>query len=125
MGALYLRGSKWWCKYYVDGQPKRESTEFGTNQKKLAADFLKKREGAVATGAPIPPKLDKVMYTELQKDLRTHYETTGNRDLKEVDARLVYLKQFFGNRRAVSITPALLTDYVASRQASKMKSGSE
>jgi integrase len=40
-----------------------------------------------------------------------------------VDARLVYLEQFFGNRRAVSITPALLTDYVASRQASKTRAG--
>ena len=36
----------------VDGQPRRETTERGKNEKKLAGDFLKTREGAAATGAP-------------------------------------------------------------------------
>jgi len=124
VGALYLRGGKCWCKYYVGGQPRRESTEKGKNQKKLAADFLKAREGAVATGAPTPPKLDRILYDEIRGDLRTHYETTGRRDLSEVDARLSYLNRFFDGRRAVSITPTLVTDYVASRQASKTNAGS-
>ncbi len=70
MGWLYrpkLRSgklsSKWWVKYYVNGRPVREST--GTEKESQARRFLKLREGAVATGAPIPPRIDRIIYDEL------------------------------------------------------------
>ena len=53
----------------------RESTK--TDNHAEARRFLKLREGAVATGAPIPPRVDRTRYDELAADLRTHYETTG------------------------------------------------
>ena len=109
MGALYLRGSTWWCKYYVNGQPRRERTGRSKNEKKLADDFLKGREGAAAQGAPIPPRLDRIRYDELAADLREYYRTTGKRRLPEVDDRLAYLNPFFTGRRAVAIDTALLT----------------
>ena len=61
MGYLYRpklksgeRSSIWWCKYYVNGKPLRESTGV-TGDTKTAPEgarrFLKEREGRVATGS--------------------------------------------------------------------------
>lgn len=59
----------------VNGRPVRESTK--AEKETDARRFLKLREGAAATGAPIPPRLDRVLYDELAGDLRTYYRTTG------------------------------------------------
>ncbi len=122
MGWLYrpkLRSgklsSKWWVKYYVNGRPVREST--GTEKESQARRFLKLREGAVATGAPIPPRIDRIIYDELASDLRQHYKTTGRRSMVEVEQRLTHLDRFFRGRRAASIGPPVITAHVAQRQA--------
>lgn len=99
----------------------REGT--GTEKGKEASRFLKLREGAVATGAAIPPRIDRVLYDELAEDLRQHYRTTGRRQLDEVEDRLRYLDQHFRGWRASRIGPAELTAYVAARQAEKTKLG--
>ena len=39
MGALYKRGNVWWCKYYANGRPSREST--GCAGEKGAGQILK------------------------------------------------------------------------------------
>src|SRR6266850_2084213 len=105
MGYLYHRklasGDRsliFWCKYYEHGRPRRAST--GTANEREARDFLKKREGAVAEGKPIPVRADKIRYDELARDLREHYQATGDRDLAEADYRLAHLDRFFGGRRA-------------------------
>jgi len=53
MGYLYRpklksgeRSSIWWAKYYVNGRPVRE----------------KEREGRVATGAPVLPRVERIRY---------------------------------------------------------------
>jgi integrase len=126
MGWLYRpllksgrRSKVWWAKWHVNGRPVRESTKISADTKTPPAQarrFLQDREGRVAQGAPIPPRLDRILYDELAHDLRTFYETTGTRGLAEVDDRLAYLNAFFQSRRAVSIGPALITQYVAARQ---------
>jgi len=115
MGQLYQRGRIYWVKYYFDGRPVREST--GCERETDARRFMRTREGAVAAGAPIPPRLDRILYDELAADLVAFYETTGKRRLEEVEDRLVYLTAFFRGRRAVSIGPALVTAYVVARKA--------
>src|SRR2546427_11894933 len=94
MGYLYRpklksgnRASVYWIKYYVNGRPIRESTR--TDGKEQAKRHLKQREGAAANGQPVLPRVDRITYQEVAKDLRTHYETTGCRDLDEADGRLV------------------------------------
>jgi integrase len=111
----------WWAKWYADGRPRRESTR--TEKHEEAKRFLKTREGAAATGQPVLPRLDRIAYDEVAKDLRTHYETTGCRNLKEADGRLAPLKQFFAGRRVASIGPADVKDYVAQRQGSGIANG--
>jgi integrase len=122
MGYLYqpklksgARSGIWWVKYYVNGRPIREST--GAEKETEARRFLKEREGRAVSGAPILPRVDRIRYDELAKDLRDYYATTGKRDLKEAETRLRHLDRYFTQRRAASITPDVLTLYVQSRQA--------
>ncbi len=115
MGMLYKRGEVFWIKYYSAGRPIREST--GTIKQKEAERFLKDREGRVAMGKPILPRLDRIRYDELADDLRRHYEVTRCRDLKEADVRLKPLKAFFSERRASGIGGPDIERYVQVRQA--------
>ncbi len=121
MGYLDRRGRIWWAKYYVNGAPRREST--GTEKQEEARRFLKLREGAVGKGAPVAPRLDRILYDEAAQDLRGHYRTTGARDLGEAEFRLKHLDSFFAGRRIATIGPADATAYVAQRQREKASNG--
>lgn len=121
MGSLYQRKQRdgtvsniWWCKYYVNGRPVREST--GTEKESEARRYLKVCEGRVATGQPILPRADRILYREIAQELREHYEATGERTLKEADTRLTPLNKFFRDHRAVGIGPESVTRYVRWRQ---------
>jgi integrase len=115
MGALYKRKNIWWVKYYVNGRPIREST--GMVKETEARRFLKAREGRVAAGQPMLPRVDRIRYEEIAADLRRHYETTGERKLDEADDRLRPLAQFFNGRRVVAVDGVLAEQYVQTRQA--------
>src|ERR1700736_3399025 len=101
MGSLYRRGQVWWCKYYANGRPVREST--GTTKAKVAEQFLKRREGRVAAGLPTLPRADRIRYEEVAKDLREYYKASGARDLEEADFRLAHLGRFFTGHRVAAI----------------------
>ena len=75
MGMIYKRGDIFWIKYYSGGKPIREST--GASKQKDAERFLKNREGRSAAGLHPLPRVDRITYDELARDLRLHYETTG------------------------------------------------
>jgi integrase len=114
MGSLYKRGDIWWVKYYWNGRPIREST--GTEKETEARRMLKEREGRVATGQPILPRVDRIQYGEAAKDLRQHYKTTGSRNLEAAEYRLKHLDAFFAGRRIAVIESADTTAYAAKRQ---------
>jgi integrase len=126
MGYLYRpklksgqRSSVWWCKYYQSGRPVRESTRVEGDSETAPAEarrFLKIREGAVANGAPILPRADRIRYEEIAKDLREHYKATGERDQVEAGSRLNHLDAFFRGRRVTSIGPELAANYAVKRQ---------
>src|SRR5687768_475169 len=120
MGYLYRPKLKsgepssiWWAKYYVDGRAVRESTK--AERETDARRFLKEREGRVATGHAMLPRVDRVRYEELGEDLRRYYTTSGKRDLTEAEWRLKHLDQFFAQYRAASIGPSVVTRYVEAR----------
>lgn len=121
MGYLYrpkLRSGKpgriWRAKWYENGKPVRVST--GATKRGDAKRFLELREGERAKGNSLPPRLDRITYDELAHDLREHYRTTGQRNIREVEFRLAHLDKFFRGRRAVSIGPSLITAYINHRQ---------
>jgi integrase len=88
-----------------------------------AKRFLKAREGRVAAGLPVLPRVDRVRYEEAAADLREHYRTTGSRNLAEADKRLKPLNAYFTGRRLASIGGAEATAYVAQRQAAGLANG--
>jgi len=121
MGSLYQQkgrdgkpGGPFWIKFYVDGQPRREST--GTVNKQQARNILKDREGRVVTGQPILPRADRVRYEEIAADLRAYYRTSGRRNLTEAEKRLKHLDASFTGVRVVGLDPPRLTAYVEHRQ---------
>ena len=117
MGMLYKQpGSrKWWIKYYVNGRPIREST--GKTKWEDAKHELKKREGDVADGEPILPRVDRLRVEELLDELRRYYATTGLRNLVEVDGRLTPLRAFFTGRRVSTLAGGQFDRYAELRQA--------
>jgi integrase len=114
VGHLYKRGRIYWIKLSIDGRTRRQST--GCEREADARRFLKIREGAAATGAPVPVRLDRILYDEVATDLRNFYRTTERRKLSEVEGRLVYLDTFFRGHRMAVITSDLITRYVGERQ---------
>src|SRR2546426_10929508 len=129
MGHLYQRGRIWWCKYYRDGRPVRESTGVASTgdqgPPQEAKRFLRQREGRVAAGLPMLPRADRVRYDEAAKDLRAHYETTGSRDPDEAAKRLKHLDRFFLGRRLASIGGADAAAYVVHQQKGEAAKGSD
>jgi len=121
MGAIYLRGSTYWIKYYNNGRPIRESAR--TASESAAKKVLRDREGRMAIGAPILPKVQKTTVDELLADLLAHYQTTGQRGLREAGTRLTPLRAFFTGRRANAIAGDVLTSYIQHRQAEGLANG--
>jgi integrase len=113
--GLYRRGNVWWCKYYVNGRPVREST--GTEKETEAKRFLDGRRGRAATGQPIMPRADRIRYGDVEKDRRAHYEASGSRNLGEYTYRVAHLTGFFDGRRISSIGQLDVDAYTMKRQA--------
>src|SRR3989442_2112203 len=102
-----------WCKYYVNGRPVREST--GSEKEEGARRFLKLREGAAATGAPISPRADRIRVEELLEDLRHDYRVNEKRSAERLEFSLARLLPVFGARRAHQVGPADVRAYVTTR----------
>ncbi len=105
----------------MNGKVVRESTE--TEKETDARRFLKNREGSAVKGQPIVPRVERILYEEAAEDLRTHYKTTGERDLTEAGWRLTHLEAFFRTKRIAGIGPADVKRYIAARQAEGASNG--
>src|SRR5262252_225770 len=88
MGSIYRpklkngeRQATYKITYSVNGKKIIEST--GLTSEAEAKRVLKEREGRVATGQPILPRVDRIRYDEVRDDLVQHYKTTEDRDLAE------------------------------------------
>ena len=77
----------------------------------------------MAMGTPILPKVQRTTVGDLLTDLKAHYETTGQRTLREAETRLIPLRQFFTGRRANAVSGDVLTSYIQHRQASRLSNG--
>lgn len=108
-------------KYYINGKAQVEST--GLTNEAEAKRLLKEREGRVATGQPVLPRMDKIRYEEARADLVAFYETYGTRDVSEAKARLAHLDPYFAGRKLVTIGPADATSYAAARQHEEAANG--
>jgi hypothetical protein len=107
----------WWIRYSVGGQLQCVSSE--SYKRADAVRLLKEREGNVAKGMPITADVGKIQFEEATDDLLTDYRINKRRSLRTVTLRIrKHLTPFFGERRLAGITPPLIRQYIARRQAS-------
>jgi integrase len=115
MGSLYKRGNTWWIKYYRNGKPLRESS--GSKKESDAKRLLRLREGDVARGIPVAPRIGRIKFDELAHDTMTNYRINKRRSLDAIERRFrKHVIPFFGGRRAASITTSDVERFIQSRQ---------
>jgi len=114
VGSLYRRGNVWWVKYYRNGRPIREST--GTDKEMEAKRFLRLREGDVATGRLIIPRVERIRFEELAEDFLNDYQINGRRSLDKARRSVRHLSKYFGGCRITNITTANIRSYITRRQ---------
>jgi integrase len=118
MGQIRQVGRIWWIRYYRAGRRFEESS--GSQKKGVAVDLLKKREGDVAHGLAVSPKIGRLRFEEAATDLLNDYTVNGKRSVDEVKRRIEkHLAPFFGGRRMANITTADVRAFVAERQQQK------
>jgi integrase len=127
MGIVYKRTYKdkktgelkesavYWAKYYRNGIPIREST--GTAVFSEARTFLNRREGDVAKGAPITPKMGRVKFREITEDIVKDYDVNGRRSARDLEARLrLHILPYFGEARASALSAVDFRKFIDFRQ---------
>src|SRR6266508_909911 len=117
MGRIFQRGQTFWIAYYRHGQEYRESTH-SVNEND-AMKLLKKRFGEIASRRFIGPQEERVMFEDLKKGIVRDYELRGLRSTRAAKGRMKHLKEYFGDMRALDITPDRVRAYQAHRRAEK------
>ncbi len=114
MGSIFQRGKVYWIKYYRNGLALRESSS--SKKRGDAERLLKAREGAIATGRPILPRADKILFDELAQDYVSDYRVNSKRSLRDAERNVRHLAEMFTGRRAAHITTADVRTYIERRQ---------
>ena len=85
-------------KYSRNGRPYFESAH--STRKEEATRLLRLREGDIARGVPVTPRIGRMRFEEAAEDLVAEYRVNGRRTLSELEGRLKnHLSPFFGVRR--------------------------
>ena len=122
MGAIRKRGNIWWIRYSRGGRRFEESS-FST-RKEDASRLLKLREGDVAKGLPISPKIGQLRFDEAAADVETDYRINGKKSLDHVSRRIKkHLLPFFGGRRMAVITTSDARAFIDQRQQAGASAG--
>ena len=120
MGQIRRRFNTYYIRYYRSGRRYEESTH--SSRKQDAIDLLRLREGDIAKGVPVTPKIGQLRFEEAVADVVTDYRINGKRSVADVERRIrLHLEPFFGHRRVSTITTAHVRDYIASRQQQDAK----
>ena len=119
MGMVYRQAGRktWMLKYRPGRRAIVESS--GTTIKTDAKTELQKREGAIANGQPLLPKVARQFrFEEAATDLINNYKIEGRKSLDELERRInKHLMPYFRGRRMSTITTAQVRAYIAKRQA--------
>ncbi len=105
MGMIYRRGKTYWLKYYTldpeTGRARAIRESAGTEKYREAETLLKQREGAIAGGTIITPKMVRLVFSDAARDVLADYSTNGKRSVEHVRRYVrLHLEPFFGRRRA-------------------------
>jgi integrase len=131
-GRIFRRKGKdgkdlaiWHVAYWgpVDGRVVEIRESAGTGDEKKARQFLKERLREVGNhrvGAARfqGPRQERVTVKELLEALERDYVQRGIKGLREARNHMKPVREFFGFRRAMEVTPNLVRSYIASRKES-------
>lgn len=113
-GSIYLRGRIWWIRYSHRGALLRESSR--SEDENIARRLLRKRLGEIDCGVFKGPKVEKIGFDELARDILNDYKINGRRSKDKVTLRLLHLEKIFGRYRAIDITTDRIKFYIVQRQ---------
>ena len=117
MGQIRKRGGVYWIRYYRNGRRHEESAH--TDKHDQARDLLRLREGKIAAGGIVTPKMGRLRFADAVADLRANYEANKRRSLPNVERHIARLTVSFGGCRMAEITTADLERH----QAARLKAG--
>jgi len=124
-GCVFLpsKDSKiWWCQYYLNGKPQREST--GTDNKRKAEKYLQARLAEVAGGNSLGAAAQRITVQEIVEDVILRNKLDENKSLQWDERRWkLHLNPFFGHLKANQVTTALIDRYTEERNASGAANG--
>src|SRR5436309_6539679 len=111
MGALKKRGSIWWVRYSRNGKRYEESS--GSTKREHASTLLRLREGDAARGAPVNPRVGRIIFEEAAQAVVNDYAANGKRSLDLLQKRIrKHLRPYFTGRRLANISTADLRAYI-------------
>jgi len=114
MGCIYRRGRRYTIKYHRDGRQFFEST--GSDNYEEAKRLLRLREGDIAKGVPVTPKIGRMKFDEAFDDWLNDQKIKNRRATKKLESRLrLHLVPHFAGRRMSSISTADVNRYIAKR----------
>ena len=131
-GRIFRRKGKdghdlaiWHVAYWgpVDGRVVEIRESAGTGDERKARQFLKERLREVGNhrvGAARfqGPRQERVTVKELLEALDRDYVQRGIKGLREARNHMRPVRDFFGFRRAMEVTPNLVREYIAERKKS-------
>lgn len=124
-GRVYKQpGSKnFWIQYHVGGRLIRESS--GSEKSRDAQKLLTKRLNDANEGKAVGPEVERVTLNDLCELVRNNYRMKGRRSGKRLEISLAHLIEYFGgDRKAVSITSAVIDKYALDRREQSHHQGS-
>lgn len=115
LGGVYQRGGVWWVQFYIHGKRMRETS--GSANRADAVRLLKQRIGDIQAGKPVGSQIDRTNLDDLTEMLLNDYRANGRKSIDRVEDAIKHLRQFFGDVRAVKLTPDRFTAYQSHCQA--------
>lgn len=114
LGRIYERpGGVWWIQYSHRGKLHRQSSK--SKVRKVATDLLKRKLGEIGQGRLIGPDVERTLFDDLARMLFDDYEVNGRKSLDRLKRAVRHLREFFGDDRAIDITPDRVSSYIRTR----------
>ena len=82
VGEIRKRGRIWWIRYYRAGRRFEESS--GSEKRGAAVNLLRLREGDLAKGLPVSPKIGRLRFEQAATDLVNEYIANGRRTVQDL-----------------------------------------
>ena len=115
MGCVYRRGTVYWIKYHRAGRAYFESAH--TEKKDDATNLLRLREGDLARGVPVSPKIARLTFEEARDDFLNDRRLNGRGPFAKLEGRIAnHLTPFFGGWRMTHIAAADVRTYTMRRK---------